>query len=185
METPYRQVRKVKHLARQGTARLVLTRASARQGILAFGPFRWRCALGPAGVRARKREGDGATPRGTFRLLTVHYRADRIARPHTPLPIRQLRSRDGWADAPGDRNYNRSVSLPYPASHERMWRDDRLYDVVVSLDHNTRPRIRGHGSCIFLHVAAPGFTPTAGCIALRRADLVKLLAAGVTAIRTT
>ena len=82
---------------------------------------------------------------------------------------------DGWCDAPEDRNYNRLVRHPYPTSAERLWRSDGLYDVLVVLEHNTCPRVRGGGSAIFLHVAAPGFTPTAGCVAIRRDVLLRLL----------
>jgi len=106
----------------------------------------------------------------------VYYRPDRMPRPRTMLPLRALRPNDGWCDAPDDRNYNRPVRLPYPASAEEMWRRDRLYDIVVVLGHNDRPRRRGLGSAIFMHVARSGFEPTAGCIALRRADLARLLA---------
>jgi L,D-peptidoglycan transpeptidase YkuD (ErfK/YbiS/YcfS/YnhG family) len=81
----------------------------------------------------------------------------------------------GWCDAPGDRNYNRPVSLPYPASHEAMWRSDGLYDVVVTLSHNTRPRVAGGGSAVFFHLASDSLSPTAGCIAVRRRDVAKVL----------
>lgn len=123
----------------------------------------------------RKREGDGATPFGSWRMLRVLYRADRIRRPQTGLPVRPMRLDDGWCDEPGDRNYNRPVRHPYPASAERLWREDNLYDIVVVLDHNQVPRVRGGGSAIFMHVAGPAFAPTAGCIALRRGDLVRVL----------
>ena len=122
------------------------------------------------------RQGDGATPVGCFRLLQVFYRADRVPRPRTGLPLRPMRRDDGWCDDPADRNYNRPVRHPYPASAEHLWRPDALYDLVIVLDHNDRPRVRGRGSAVFLHVAADGLAPTAGCVALRRRDLQKLLA---------
>ena len=90
--------------------------------------------------------------------------------------LRRITPVSGWCDAPGDRNYNRQVTLPYPASAETLWRDDGLYDLVLVLDHNHRPRVQGAGSAIFVHVARPGHRPTEGCIALTRADLVQLLA---------
>lgn len=133
-------------------------------------------ALGRSGRRATKREGDGATPVGRWRLLRVLYRPDRVPRPRTGLPVRPITPADGWCDAPGDRNYNRPVRLPYPANAERLWRDDHLYDLVVVLDHNQRPRFQGAGSAIFMHVARPGLQPTEGCIALERAHLLRLLA---------
>ncbi len=144
-------------------------------GLLAAGNFRFPCALGRSGCKPLKREGDGATPLGRFKLRRVYFRPDRVARPGSPLPVRPTRSADGWCDAPGDRNYNRPVTHPYPASAERMWRDDQLYDIVVVLGYNDVPRIRGRGSAVFLHVARPDLAPTEGCIALRRADLAKLL----------
>ena len=147
-----------------------------QRGWLAAGPLRWACALGRGGRQALKREGDGATPIGVWPLRRVLYRADRVARPRTSLPVSLIRPHDGWCDDPRDRNYDCPVRLPYPASHERLWRDDHLYDIVVVLGYSDGPRIRGRGSAIFMHLAAPDFTPTAGCIALREADLRKLLA---------
>jgi L,D-peptidoglycan transpeptidase YkuD (ErfK/YbiS/YcfS/YnhG family) len=148
---------------------------AARRGVLGLGIPNLPCVLGRAGRRARKREGDGATPLGSFRLLRVLYRPDRVRRPRTVLPVRSIKPHDGWCDAPRDRNYNRAVQLPYPASAEKLWREDRLYDIVVVTDHNTRPRMRGNGSAIFLHVARPDLAPTEGCIALRREHLLRLL----------
>jgi L,D-peptidoglycan transpeptidase YkuD (ErfK/YbiS/YcfS/YnhG family) len=147
----------------------------ATRGVVKLGSLAFPCALGRTGRRAVKREGDGATPLGRWRLLQVLYRADHMRRPATGLPVRQIRPDDGWCDAPGDRNYNRPVRHPYPASAERLWRTDGLYDLVVVLSHNARPRARGAGSAIFMHVAAPGYGPTAGCIALKRGHLQRLL----------
>jgi L,D-peptidoglycan transpeptidase YkuD (ErfK/YbiS/YcfS/YnhG family) len=127
-------------------------------------------------MRARKREGDGASPRGRFSLLTVLYRPDRVPRPRTSLPVRMLSRRDGWCDTAGDRNYNRPVYLPYGASHEELWRADRLYDIVVVVDYNVRRRGRNLGSAIFMHVADPAYGPTAGCVALELAHLQQVLA---------
>jgi L,D-peptidoglycan transpeptidase YkuD (ErfK/YbiS/YcfS/YnhG family) len=149
---------------------------AATRGVVKLGGRTFACALGRSGRRTLKREGDGATPVGRWRLLQVLYRADRIRRPATALPVRWIRPDDGWCDAPADRNYNRPVRHPYPASAEQLWRSDGLYDIVVVLSHNVRPRVRGGGSAIFMHVAPPGYTPTAGCVALRRAHLAQLLA---------
>jgi L,D-peptidoglycan transpeptidase YkuD (ErfK/YbiS/YcfS/YnhG family) len=132
-------------------------------------------ARGWGGVRADKREGDGASPAGTFPLISVLYRPDRLVRPGTGLPIAPLRPEDGWVDAPADPNYNRLVALPYPASHEDLWRDDALYDVIVVIGYNTAPVVPGAGSAIFLHVATPDFSPTEGCIAIAKPVLLSLL----------
>jgi L,D-peptidoglycan transpeptidase YkuD (ErfK/YbiS/YcfS/YnhG family) len=144
-------------------------------GTLVVGNLRLACAIGRSGLRAMKREGDGATPAGVFRLREAYYRADRIRRPRTVLPLKRTARCDGWCDAPGDRNYNRPVRHPYAASAERMWREDGLYDVVVVLDHNRRPRAHGLGSAIFMHVARAGYRPTEGCVALARRDLLLVL----------
>jgi L,D-peptidoglycan transpeptidase YkuD (ErfK/YbiS/YcfS/YnhG family) len=144
-------------------------------GILTWGGEEHRCALGRSGIRLDKREGDGATPAGHFALRRVLYRADRLTQPVTRLPCRPLTPNDGWCDDPADANYNRPVRSPYPASHEALWRDDNLYDVIVVLNHNYDPIVAGLGSAIFMHVAAPDFAPTAGCVALPLPVLLKLL----------
>jgi L,D-peptidoglycan transpeptidase YkuD (ErfK/YbiS/YcfS/YnhG family) len=146
------------------------------QGKLCLLTLHLHCAIGRSGRRPKQREGDGITPLGRWPVREVLYRADRVARPRTGLPARPIRPHDGWCDAPFDRNYNRKVALPYPASHERLWRDDALYDLVVVLGYNDRPRSLGRGSAIFMHLARTNYAPTAGCIALSRPDMLKLLA---------
>ena len=134
------------------------------------------CAVcGKGGVRADKREGDGASPEGTFPLLYGFYRADRIARPESGLTLTALQPNDGWVDDPADPNYNRLVKLPYAASHETMWMAEPLYDLVVVIGYNTDPVVPGRGSAIFLHVAREDFALTAGCIAIPREPLARLL----------
>ena len=142
--------------------------------LLAGGPM-VPCALGRAGIRPGKREGDGATPRGTWRPVFVYYRADRLPRPQTVLPTRALRPDDGWCDDPTDRLYNRPVRLPYEGRHEDLWRADGLYDVIVVLDYNLAHPRAGAGSAIFLHIAAPGLGATQGCIAVASAAMRRLL----------
>jgi L,D-peptidoglycan transpeptidase YkuD (ErfK/YbiS/YcfS/YnhG family) len=139
-----------------------------------------RCAIGKAGVisSADKREGDNKSPLGTWVMREVWYRPDVYPNgPTTTLPARATRPEDGWCDAPGDPNYNRPVTLPYPASAERMWRDDPVYDLVVILGHNDDPPVPGLGSAIFMHLARDGYPGTEGCVALERGDLETILAA--------
>ncbi len=165
-------------MRRMGRSRQLLVRslsASARLGWLQLGAMRFRCALGGAGQRVLKREGDGATPIGCWHILDVRYRADRLPRPGALLPVKAIRPLDGWCDSVGDRNYNRPIRHPYAVSAERLWRQDGLYDIVVVLGYNDRPRVQGRGSAIFMHVAHPDWLPTAGCIALMRSDLILLL----------
>ncbi len=144
------------------------------------GRLRWndrevRCALGPGGIKAHKKEGDGATPAGLFPLRRVLYRPDRLATPNTRLPLSPIRPNDGWCDDPGDPRYNTQVEKPFEASHETLWRKDGLYDLLVVLGYNDDPPIPNLGSAIFIHVAKPGYAPTEGCVALGLADLQALV----------
>jgi L,D-peptidoglycan transpeptidase YkuD (ErfK/YbiS/YcfS/YnhG family) len=136
-----------------------------------------RCAVGRSGFSRHKREGDGATPLGVFPMREVFYRADRLAKPTTALPCRAIADNDGWCDDPTDPHYNCLVTLPYVASHERMKRDDALYDLVVVLGYNDNPVVAGLGSAIFLHVVSPDFSATEGCVALELSDLQQIVAA--------
>lgn len=136
-----------------------------------------RCALGRGGIRADKREGDGGTPVGRFPLRRVLWRSDRLDRPDTGLPADPIAPDDGWCDAPADPAYNRPVKRPHPSSHEALWREDGVYDVIVVMGHNDDPVVPGHGSAVFLHVARPDWTPTEGCVALALPDLLRLLKA--------
>lgn len=145
------------------------------EGLLRFGNTVFFCALGRGGIRAIKREGDGATPLARMRLLHGRFRPGRLATRRSGLALSPIRHDDGWCDAPGDRNYNRPVKLPYPASCEAMERGDRLYDCVIVLDHNIRPRRRGMGSAIFFHIAREGFKPTEGCVAVTPRVMARLL----------
>jgi L,D-peptidoglycan transpeptidase YkuD (ErfK/YbiS/YcfS/YnhG family) len=155
----------------------VRTRPGDRtQGILLARPLAIPVVLGRAGIRANKREGDGATPRGRFRLVRLWWRADRHPRPRTLLPVRRITPDLAWCEDTTDRRYNR----PYRSANDpgdRLWRDDRLYDFVVEIDHNTRPRVAGRGSAVFIHVARPNRAPTAGCVALPARELQRLLPA--------
>jgi L,D-peptidoglycan transpeptidase YkuD (ErfK/YbiS/YcfS/YnhG family) len=136
------------------------------------------CTLGHGGIRADKREGDGATPAGLFTLRRVLWRADRLADPPvTRLPCAPILPTNGWCDWPEDPLYNRPVTLPYPARHERMWRDDALYDIVVIIGHNDDPVVPGAGSAVFMHLARTDGGPTEGCVGLAHGDLLALLAA--------
>jgi len=145
------------------------------QGLLNLGGTVFACALGKGGIAARKREGDGATPLARMAVTQGYHRPGRGPLPPSLLPLSATFPAMGWCDASGDRNYNRPVLLPYPASCETMQRSDHLYDVVVVLDWNLRPAIRNHGSAIFLHLARPGYRPTEGCIAVSRATMLRLL----------
>ena len=150
----------------------------ATRGTLAVGERVRPCALGRGGMVEGKREGDGGTPIGRFPLRRLFYRPDRESPPATGLPALPLAADLGWCDDPADAmHYNRLVRLPFGPSHERMWRDDGLYDLVVELGYNDAPPVPGRGSAIFMHLARPDWGPTEGCIAMTRDDLLAVLVA--------
>ena len=155
----------------------VRARPGARsRGVVLAGPLAIPVILGRSGIRANKREGDGATPRGRFRLRQLWWRPDRRARPATQLPVRRIDPAIAWCEDPADRGYNRPFRRSAGEAGDRVWRDDRLYDVVIEIDHNRRPRIAGRGSAVFLHLTRPDGSPTAGCVALAPAALRRLFA---------
>ena len=135
----------------------------------------YRCVIGKTGVLAKKLEGDGATPAGVFPLLGVLYRPDRLDIPETSLPVFALSSNDGWCDDPTHEDYNKPIKTPHNGSHEMLWRNDNIYDIVVVLGYNTSPVIPFMGSAIFIHFAEPSFKSTRGCIALKDCDLIEIL----------
>lgn len=157
------------------TLRVFASVRDCRKGFLLAGGTAFPCALGRSGIGTLKREGDGRTPRTALPLRSVLFRADRIGRPRTLLPLRTIRPRDAWCDDMTDRRYNRLIDRPPGEAEERLTRDDHLYDVIVELGWNDAPVIRGRGSAIFWHLARPGFTPTAGCVAVERHVFAKVL----------
>jgi L,D-peptidoglycan transpeptidase YkuD (ErfK/YbiS/YcfS/YnhG family) len=165
-------------------AALVLARPGATVGRLLRGPDArpFPCALGRAGIvpAEAKREGDGGTPTGVLPLRRLLFRADRLPRPAAAVPAEPIAPDDGWCDDAADAAYNRPVRLPFTPSHERLWREDPVYDLIGVLGWNDAPVVPGRGSAIFLHLARPstghgGLTPTEGCVALALPDLLAIL----------
>ena len=146
-----------------------------RRGWLTAGSLTFSVALGRGGIMANKREGDGGTPKGSFRPRQVWWRADRHRRPETSLPTRAISAEDAWCEDPGDRHYNQPVRLAREEGGDRLKRADHLYDFIVEIDHNTRPRIAGRGSAVFLHLARQNFGPTAGCVSMTQSAMLQLL----------
>jgi L,D-peptidoglycan transpeptidase YkuD (ErfK/YbiS/YcfS/YnhG family) len=147
-----------------------------RRGWLIAGGQTVPVALGRGGIRANKREGDGCTPKGTFRPRQLWWRADRYPRPRTFLPVRGIGAEDAWCEDPESRHYNRPVRRNGNHGGDRLKREDHLYDFIVEIDHNTRPRIAGRGSAVFLHLARKNFGPTAGCVSMTKSAMLRLLA---------
>ncbi|MEQ8390000.1 MAG: L,D-transpeptidase family protein [Thalassospira sp.] len=146
-------------------------------GVLRVGDNEFRCAFGINGITdaQTKTEGDGKTPAGRWQLRYVMYRADRRACPRTKLPVTTISFSDGWCDDPKHPAYNCPVRLPFKGSHEKLYRDDHLYNIVVVLGHNDAPPVPGKGSAIFMHIAKPDYSGTEGCVALAEKDLETLL----------
>lgn len=167
----------IRNVKQRGSTVLYVSHAPSNRarGILRFRGFALPVALGRSGILANKREGDGGSPRGRFGIIRLWWRADRLPRPATRLPARPIGPRDAWCEDPRDRRYNRPIRIPDSATGDRLRREDALYDLVIELDHNTRPRVAGRGSAVFIHVARPGFLPTAGCVALDARALSRLL----------
>ncbi|TPQ42187.1 L,D-transpeptidase catalytic domain protein [Bradyrhizobium guangdongense] len=146
-----------------------------RRGWLTAGPLVIPVALGRGGILANKREGDGGTPKGSFRPRQLWWRGDRHSRPKTFLPVRTIKPEDAWCEDPGDRHYNQPIRLEREQGGDRLTRADHLYDFIIEIDHNTRPRIPGRGSAVFLHLARDNFGPTAGCVSMTRQAMLQLL----------
>lgn len=151
---------------------------ASSQGWLTYGHVKLRCAIGKGGTKlpTDKREGDGASPLGTWPIRSVMWRSDRGPKPDGGFEAIAIKPDDGWCDASDDPNYNRPVTHPYPASAEHLWREDGLYNIIVVLGHNDDPVVPAMGSAIFMHCASEDYQPTAGCVALAEADLRALLA---------
>lgn len=154
-----------------------VTSAMATTGTLEINGKRYACTLGRAGVISadQKAEGDGKTPLGVFPLRQLLYRADRVARPETQLPVEILTPQTGWCEEASHADYNKKITLPHPAATDHMAREDHLYDYVVVIGYNDAPVVPGKGSAIFMHLARPDSTPTAGCVGLRPADMLEVL----------
>lgn len=165
-------------MAKRERNTITVARAAGERsrGILRRGAKAHPVALGGGGIKVNKVEGDLATPRGVFRPLRVWWRADRMPRPKTALPVRRIARTDAWCEDPRDRRYNQPIRLDDSAPGDRLWRDDHLYDLIVEIDHNLRPRIAKRGSAVFLHLARENLKPTAGCIAMPLGDLRRLVA---------
>jgi L,D-peptidoglycan transpeptidase YkuD (ErfK/YbiS/YcfS/YnhG family) len=168
----YQKIKSGRPLA---TIRVRAAAGDPRRGWLTAGSQTIPVALGRGGIIANKREGDGGTPMGTFRPRRLWWRADRHPRPRTPLPVRAIRPEDAWCEDAASRHYNRPVRLGHGADGDRLRRDDHLYDFIIEIDHNTSPRVAGRGSAVFLHLARPNFSPTAGCVSMTRSAMLHLL----------
>ena len=146
-----------------------------KSGYLIFNNFKFRCALGKGGIKKKKREGDFITPKGNYKLIEIYYRADKIQNLKTNLKKIKIRKNMAWCDDPKSNFYNQLINLPTKFGHEKLYRNDNLYDLIIILNYNMRPIIKNKGSAIFIHVAKKNYAPTQGCIALSKIHLRTLL----------
>jgi len=145
-------------------------------GYLKYKNLKFRCSYGKGGIGKKRREGDNITPKGTYKIATIYYRKDRIKKVSSNYKLIKIKRNMGWCDDPKNRSYNKLIKLPFKGSHEKLYRADRIYDLIAVLNYNMNPIIKNKGSAIFIHVAKKKFNKTAGCLALRKRDLIVLLA---------
>ena len=146
-----------------------------KSGYLKYNNLKFRCALGKAGVQGSKREGDNVTPKGTFKIVKVYYRSDRIKKISSKFRPIKITKNMGWCDDPNSKNYNQLIKLPTKYGHEKLHKKNNVYDLIVVLNYNMNPIIKNKGSAIFIHVAKKKYKKTAGCIALKKIHLLNLI----------
>jgi L,D-peptidoglycan transpeptidase YkuD (ErfK/YbiS/YcfS/YnhG family) len=146
-----------------------------KSGVLKYKNLKFKCALGEAGIGKKRKEGDNITPKGSYKLLKLFYRSDRIPNFKTLLKKNKINKKMGWCDDSNNKNYNKLIKLPCSFSHEKLFRKDNIYDLVIPINYNTKKIVKGKGSAIFLHIAKKNYEPTRGCIALKKKDLILLL----------
>jgi L,D-peptidoglycan transpeptidase YkuD (ErfK/YbiS/YcfS/YnhG family) len=137
----------------------------------------YKCSIGAAGIKKHKQEGDQATPAGEFALGNIYFRPDRISihELDTDLPLIAIDDRSGWCDDVNSPSYNQYVRLPFAGRHEKLWRDDSVYDIVIVIEYNTKPVEQKKGSAIFMHLARETYSPTEGCVALAKKDMLEII----------
>ena len=146
-----------------------------KTGYLKYKNLKFRCALGKAGIKNKEKEGDNITPQGIFKITKIYYRPDKIKKIKTFVTPIKIKKNMGWCDDSKSNYYNKQIKLPNKFGYERLHRNDNLYDIILVLDYNTNPTVRGKGSAIFIHVSKNSYKKTKGCIALKKKHLLKLI----------
>ena len=144
-------------------------------GSLEYKNLKFRCALGKAGVNKKIKEGDNITPKGIYKIIKIYYRADKIGEIRTLIKKIKIKKNMGWCDDPKSDFYNKQIKLPTKLSHEKLYRNDDLYDLIAVLNYNINPIVKNKGSAIFLHIAKKSYKKTNGCIALKKKDLINII----------
>ena len=146
-----------------------------KSGYLKYKNFKLKCALGKSGIGNKKTEGDNITPKGNFRILKIYYRKDRLKKLSSKYKLIEITKNMGWCDDSKSKKYNQLIKLPTKYGHENLYRRDNIYDLILVLNYNMKPIIKNKGSAIFIHVAKKKYKKTAGCIALKKVDLIYLV----------
>ena len=146
-----------------------------KSGYLQYKNLKFRCALGKAGIKKKEKEGDNVTPKGIFKIISIYYRPDRIKNIITTVKKIKIKKNIGWCDDPNSHFYNQQISLPNKFGHEKLYRNDSLYDLILVLNYNVNPIIKNKGSAIFIHIAKKNYKKTKGCIALKKKHLIELV----------
>jgi L,D-peptidoglycan transpeptidase YkuD (ErfK/YbiS/YcfS/YnhG family) len=144
-------------------------------GYLEYKDLKFKCALGKAGIGNKKIEGDNITPRGIFKIVKIYYRKDRIKKISSEFKLFKIKKKIGWCDDPKSKQYNQCINLPTNYTHEKFYRKDNIYDLILVLNYNIKPIIKNKGSAIFIHIAKRNYKKTKGCIALKKIHLLKLI----------
>jgi len=146
-----------------------------KSGYLQYKNLKFRCALGKAGIKKKEKEGDNVTPKGIFKITSMYYRPDRIKNITTTVKKIKIKKNIGWCDDPNSHFYNQQISLPNKFGHEKLYRNDSLYDLILVLNYNVNPIIKNKGSAIFIHITKKNYKKTKGCIALKKKHLIELI----------
>jgi L,D-peptidoglycan transpeptidase YkuD (ErfK/YbiS/YcfS/YnhG family) len=141
---------------------------------LKVGDFNFRCCVGKNGTSKKKYEGDKKTPKGIYTLNRLYYRADKIAKPKTNLKTKPIKKSMGWCDDPKSKKYNKLFKINKKINHEKLYRKDYKYDLLIPIEYNFKKPVKGLGSCIFIHLTNK-YNPTAGCIAINKNDFLIML----------
>ena len=143
--------------------------------LLKFNNVKFRCALGKSGIGDKEIEGDNVTPRGIYRIVKIYYRKDRIKKITSKFKLVEITKIMGWCNDIKSKKYNQLIKLPTKYSHEKLYRKDNVYDLILVLNYNMKPTIKNKGSAIFIHVTRENYRSTQGCIALKKNNLIKLI----------
>lgn len=146
-----------------------------KNGYLYYKNLKFRCAVGRSGIKKKKIEGDGVTPKGKYKIIKIYYRKDKIKNLKTKIKKIEIKKNMGWCDDPMSNVYNKQIKIPSNQHHEKLYRNDNLYDILLVLNYNFNPIKKKEGSAIFLHVASSLYKDTEGCIALKKKDLIMLV----------